>query len=314
MKDITILQYFLTVAELGNITRAAEQLHISQPNLSNAIRRLEESVGAPLFDRRGGRIYLNTCGQIYREAVIGALQQLSAAQERIRILTQGEGRPRICIASTMQHFNEHLIDAFFAAYPQSPLQICQSVASQDTVAKQLWDRQLDMALLPECSFPVGLRWEPVLSCRFGIIMSVSHPLAVRRSLLLGELAMEPFLCNNLGVGRSLTEQLCQNAGFTPNIVYESNDSLSIGRWIEQGRGLSFISSFDASALFGDRGVQPPVVVRRVAGDEPQLTLGLVWDPERITGADKQQFLSFARQFFRKLDEDTAQIWDEWLSR
>lgn len=61
--DITQLQYFRTVAHLEHITQAAEELHISQPNLSNAIKRLETSLGVALFERRNGRIFLNDYGK-----------------------------------------------------------------------------------------------------------------------------------------------------------------------------------------------------------------------------------------------------------
>lgn len=310
MKDMTILRYFQTVADLGSVTRAAEQLHISQPNLSNAIKRLEETVGAPLFDRKGGRVYLNEYGQIYLDAVNGALHQLNAAEDRIRTLREKSSDPRFAIASTMQMFNEQMVDAFFLAEPASPLQISQSVAALDLVSRRLWDRELDLALLPEIRLPEGYRWEPVLTCRFGVLLSAAHPLAARQSLLLGELANEPFLCNNLGVGRGLTERFCGGAGFSPNIVFESNDSLSIGRWIERGRGLSLISSFDAVTLFSDRGIQPPVSVRRIAGTEPTLLLGLAWDPERQFDPARKKFISFAREYFRRLDESAGSAWEE----
>ena len=62
--ELSQLRYFIAVAELGNMSKAAETLFVSQPNLSTSISRLEEEVGAPLFERRRGKISLNQNGAL----------------------------------------------------------------------------------------------------------------------------------------------------------------------------------------------------------------------------------------------------------
>ena len=61
--DITQLEYFRTVARLGNVTRAAQELNLTQPSLSKAMARLEDSLGVKLFDREGKKIRVNNCGK-----------------------------------------------------------------------------------------------------------------------------------------------------------------------------------------------------------------------------------------------------------
>ena len=67
--ELSQLRYFMAVAELGNMSKAAQALFVSQPNLSTSISRLEEEVGVPLFDRRRGKIVLNQNGELLLESV-----------------------------------------------------------------------------------------------------------------------------------------------------------------------------------------------------------------------------------------------------
>ena len=69
--DFEHLNYFRTVARLGNLSQAAKELYISQPGLSRYLTKLEQEIGVPLFERRKGRIVLNTYGQIFLTNVKG---------------------------------------------------------------------------------------------------------------------------------------------------------------------------------------------------------------------------------------------------
>ena len=74
--ELTLLYYFKTVAEIENITKAAELLYISQPALSKAIAKLEKSLNVTLFERRKGRISLSAMGRVYYDYVSSAFQVL----------------------------------------------------------------------------------------------------------------------------------------------------------------------------------------------------------------------------------------------
>ena len=76
--ELSQLRYFIAVAKLGNMSKAAETLFVSQPNLSTSISRLEEEVGVPLFERRRGKIALNQNGELLLKSVEQAVSLLDA--------------------------------------------------------------------------------------------------------------------------------------------------------------------------------------------------------------------------------------------
>ena len=82
--ELMQLRYFVTVAQLQHLTRAAEQLRISQPALSKAISRLEEELGTELFDRSTNRIALNSSGRLYLQYVSQALSMLDSGETALQ--------------------------------------------------------------------------------------------------------------------------------------------------------------------------------------------------------------------------------------
>ena len=89
--ELSLLYYFKTVAEMENITKAAESLYISQPALSKAIAKLEKSLDVSLFERRKGRIILSAMGKVYYEYVSSAFQVLEQGERRLAELMQQSG-------------------------------------------------------------------------------------------------------------------------------------------------------------------------------------------------------------------------------
>ena len=98
--DLTQLQYFRTVARLENVTKAARELYVSQPTLSQSIARLEESLGTPLFDRQKGKLHLNEAGRIFLERVDRAFVEIdNGVNELLDYRTNHQNR--IVLASSM---------------------------------------------------------------------------------------------------------------------------------------------------------------------------------------------------------------------
>ena len=196
MADFTQLEYFRTVANLQHITHAAEELHISQPNLSNVIKRLEHSLGVKLFNRRNGRIFLNEYGRIYLAAVNQAFDTLASAEKRIAELQASASKRPVVVTSSMQLYMENMVEAFLERYPNSTLKVLQEVASIEDILTGLWNGEMDAALIPSSAdIPNVVSWAPVLTNRIGVLVGTAHPLAERESLTLEDLKKGQFYLN-----------------------------------------------------------------------------------------------------------------------
>ena len=94
--NVAQLRYFITVAQLENISKAAELLYLKQPALSKNISKLEEELGTPLFERNGKRLSLNVQGKRFLECANTVLRELELAESDIkRMVSGGSGHIRI---------------------------------------------------------------------------------------------------------------------------------------------------------------------------------------------------------------------------
>ena len=114
--ELQQLRYFLTVARLEHMTRAAEELHITQPSLSITISRLEESLGVPLFDRYRRQIKLNEFGKAFLRRVERIFDELEEGKRELLDLA-GLEHGTVSVASTSMGILKDLIDSFLTQYP-----------------------------------------------------------------------------------------------------------------------------------------------------------------------------------------------------
>lgn len=309
MRDMTQLLYFRTVAQLEHITKAAEELHISQPNLSNAIKRLETSLGTELFERRNGRIFLNDYGKIYLEAVNQAFAVLESAENKIQLMQNADSREHIAIASTMQHYNENMLDSYLEQYPDTKIHVSQNVMALDTIFKLFWDDRLDIAFIPKTELPPILTWHECFSLRVAVMVSKEHPLAKKHVLSMQELSGEAFICNNLGISKDVICSYCEAVGFTPDFVFESNDSDIVGRWLESGRGIALVSSYD---MMWPLSHARQLTAIPLVDSSPMLPMGIVKRIDWKENQSKQHFLNYAKQYFHELAEKIDAFWNDYF--
>lgn len=117
--DIRQIQYFATVAQLQNFSRAADLLHISQSSLSKQIARLESELGVTLFDRNGKRVRLNRAGMRFYDSCLTILQEVSSAEDDLRLFMRNQDH-RIRIGSAgMPELMLQCLSAFSSQYPKT---------------------------------------------------------------------------------------------------------------------------------------------------------------------------------------------------
>lgn len=241
--ELSQLQYFRVTAQLEHFTRAAEQLHITQPSLSKAIANLEAELGAPLFDREGKHVRLNAYGRAFLEEAEQILSQTEEAAFRIRDMRQGD-RGQVRIGSSFPvtppspvYYYQY---EFFLTHPNVALFL--HVHAAERIEPLLEERQLDFGVSLTPAARPGLVSEPLYTDKLGVIVGPEHPLAGRESVWLEELKEERFLCNSAAPDpNDSAHHLCALAGFSPIILYEGESAELIGESVSVGRGISFVS-------------------------------------------------------------------------
>ncbi|MBR1779914.1 MAG: LysR family transcriptional regulator [Oscillospiraceae bacterium] len=241
--ELNQLYCFLKVAQLEHMTRAAEQLHITQPALSKNIARLEEDLGVQLFDRQGKNIFLNEYGQValrYTKQVLYALEDLRAELDEMARAQAGHIRVGSAFPAQEPNFLLSAIRSFALDRPDMKISLFQH-AARDLPAL-LEEREIDVGVTASPIHNPGILWHQLFCERMGIILSADHPLAQHESLSLLDLQMERFYCNNSNSDvHDLTLRFCHQAGFEPTIHFEGDFPSFIGEAISLGYGVSIIS-------------------------------------------------------------------------
>ena len=245
--DIIKLKYFCDAAESENFSQTAARFNVPTSSISQVIRRLENDMGTPLFDRRGNRIRLNAKGRIlYRHAKTA----MAALTEAKRVLSDGEeevsGELRIFVGCDRAAV-ARAIERFRAAYPEVSfsldhhrmtdpseydLIISDSVDSEDYAKRLLVREKLVFAV------------------------NAAHPLADRERVNVSELAETRFITMHEDSSLSrLFYRVCRAAGFEPRVVIRCADPAYLRRYVEMGLGAILYPAYSWSGLFSGGVVQ-----------------------------------------------------------
>lgn len=282
------LRYFCAVAETGSFSRAAEQSHVSQPSLSQQILKLENELGARLFDRLGRSVRLTDLGNAFLPRARAVLRELEAARgdvvERKDALS---GTVIIGIIPTVApYFLPPLLTSYSRKYPQVQLSIVEEITP--ILLDRLRAGSIDVAIL---AIPIrGHEFEafPILTERLFAALPKKHKLASRSSLSLKDLRTEPFLLLRDGhCFRNTALAACDRARLHPQIVFESGQFSSLLSMVGAGMGISLVPEMAIDQKAGCRYV-------RIADEQAARTIGAVVLRGRSLTRAHNSFLSVLR--------------------
>lgn len=261
--EIRHLRYFIAVAEELHFGRAAKRLHLSQPPLSQQIRRLEELLGYPLFVRTSRAVRLTSAGEVFLERAQRTLRKMEEDIEAMRCVARGEAGTLAVgfIGSGMLTKIPAMLGQYRARFPRVNLQLREMYSSG--VIRALKEGSLDVGFLRDGDPTDGLEAETLFSEPFVAVLPAKHPLALRsarRGVTANELAGEPFVFYSPTAGTRAYEKpmsICEAAGFRPTVVQEAPQWLTIMRLVGAGLGVSI------GPACTERIVTPEVVCRRL---------------------------------------------------
>jgi LysR family hydrogen peroxide-inducible transcriptional activator len=235
------LRYFCAVAETGNFSRAAEQSHVSQPSLSQQIMKLEDELGARLFDRLGRSVRLTDLGKTFLPRARAVLRELEAARGDVverkdsisGLITVG------VIPTVAPYFLPSRLTSFSRKFPQAELIVVEEITP--VLLDRMRASTIDVALL---ALPIrGHEFEttPLLTERLFAALPKNHKLAKRRSLSLKDLRSEPFLLLRDGhCFRDTAVAACDRARLHPQVIFESGQFSSLLSMVGAGMGVSIV--------------------------------------------------------------------------
>lgn len=235
------LKIFAQSASRSSLTRAAEDLHLSQPAVSMQIKQLEDAVGMPLFDRVGKGLRLTEAGrelQQYAREITAKVEEISQVMDEIRGLKRGS--LSIAVATTVSQFAIQAVAGFHKRYPG--ISVSLDVTNRKSLLSQLENNEADIVLM---GFPPKKKQfiaEPFMDNPLVVISEPGHRLAQRKAIKLSEIAGETFLLRESGSGtRQAIERYLRKKGVTLSTTLFMSGNEAIKHGVEAGLGLAIVS-------------------------------------------------------------------------
>ncbi|MDR0225864.1 MAG: LysR family transcriptional regulator [Burkholderiaceae bacterium] len=283
------LRQFVALAETGNFHRAAEALHMAQPPLSVSIRKLEEELGAPLFERSSTGALLTPEGQAMLSDARLALFHAEQCRQAVADARQGQGgllRLGI-IGSATYALLPGLIPSLREAFPKIELELTEATSSE--ILEGLVSRRFDAGLV---RYPVlepgGFELLPLDRDDFVLAVSERSPLAALGSIALSQAAGEPFIMypqDKVPSLCALALMRCQLSGFRPRVAQEAMQVQTIMSLVASGLGVGLVAGVSRQVL------PPGVTCLELTDNPPDFRIGIAL--ARLAGGSNRLVERFA---------------------
>jgi LysR family hydrogen peroxide-inducible transcriptional activator len=277
------LRYFVAVAEEGSFTRAAVRLFLAQPSLSVQIRKLEQDIGATLFERTGRQVVLTAAGEVLLEHAGRVLGEMELARERVAEVNGARGG-RVTVGvlpSVGAHLLPDVVAEFRRAHPAVRVHIVEHDVSRE-FEQMVAAGSLDIAITRMPVSLAGLSSQPLVREPILLLVPPDHPLRERPGVWLRELADESVVTMRPGYGlRDLADRLFAKAGVRPRVVLETGQLSIVHGMVRAGMGV---------ALLPQLAVGSETCLVRVCDDAAFRQLGVVWRETSRASAPVAAFL------------------------
>ena len=235
------IEVFNAVARHRNYTRAAEELHLSQPAVSMQVRQLEQGIGLPLFEQLGKQMHLTEAGgqmYIYSRNMSDLLVEAEAVFEAIKGVESGT--LTISVATTASHFATRLLAEFSKQH--EGITISLDVTNREALRKQLENNEPDLVIMGQPPEGVDVEAAAFMDNPLVMIAPANHPLIRQKKIPLSHFANENFVVREVGSGtRGATQRFFDEHGVTFNTGIEMTSNEAIRQAVEAGLGLAIVS-------------------------------------------------------------------------
>ena len=239
--DTTAMRWFQLVADGATVTEVAELEMVSQPGVSRALARLEEEVGAKLLVRSGRVLRLTRAGSAFKTHVDSVLHHYDDAVAAVAEMVDPE--TGVVALGFQLSFGTWLVPRLIASFREEHprVRFVLEHAEDDPSSEALLSSRYDLEITSLRPTREGLAWEPLFSQNLSLAVPSEHRLARRRSVRLSTVADEEFVMLQPSWAlRTLTDQLCAEAGFEPRISFECDDLQVVRGFVAAGLGVAVV--------------------------------------------------------------------------
>lgn len=286
------LRVFQSAAKLLNFTRAAEELHLTQPGISKHLKELEEYYGTPLFERMGKKVMLTQAGEVLFEATTAAFNLLGAAKEHIGDLnnmTTGKLGIGACHTIGTYVLPDKLVQ-FRQRYPaiENSIEIKVEMNYSREIVEKVLNNSIELGLIGNHRPDPRLLVRAFMSEPVQLIVSPHHPWAERKSVVhLSELARQTVLLASRGSGTwRIVEALLMRKKLPFGRTIELGSSEAVKRAVAANMGVALLSRHVLDHELTDGTIKTVPL----AGGEPTRDLYLIQHKDRYLSRTARAFV------------------------
>lgn len=280
------LRYFAKVAELGNVTRAAEACFVSQPSLSQQIAKLERELGQPLFERLGRGVRLTEAGRLFKRYSDQILSLTEDARTRVADDPDSGRIILAAIPTIAPYYLPGVLTRFAKECPKARLEIVEETTAN--ILRLLGDGDIDLAILALPIQAEHVHTKALFTEELLAVLPTGHPLASKPKVGLKDLVTEPFVVlNEAHCLTGTTMSFCARHSASPLVTAKSHQLLTVLELVRLGQGVSLIPTM-AVPKGKDEGRE----YRSLSGDKPTRTVALAWNRMRYQTQLFKRFVEF----------------------
>lgn len=307
--NLTSLYYFKVIAECENMTKAAEQLFVSQPALSKAILKLENSLGVSLFERSRGRIHLTKIGSEYYQYITNAFNSIEAGNQRIEDFKKMSNE-KVTIASSISSLLNSMVFQFLQDV-NSSIQVNQFLMEPNVAESKLLSGELDMVITPVTMSSPEISFVKYMEEEILLVVNKDHPLSSQKLVRLADLKNEPFLVNESSFDKKILTVHCEKMGFIPQIALYSNEDTIINKALHYNMGVSLIPG---NVLYSHRNDDDDLVPLRFSDIKIVRMIGVATRKGDILSNNANALLDYAGKYLEEMGKNIAEYLDSILPK
>lgn len=235
------LRLFQALAEKGSVSAAAKAMHVTQPTASMQLKDISETVGVPLYEVIGKKVFLTDTGVALANTAREMMRTWESFEQGVDA-TKGmtKGRLRIAVVSTAKYFMPRLVGSFCKRYPSIDLSL--EILNRDGVSERLRHNKDDLYIMSQPPDDVKLYDQVFMPNPIVLIAASSHPLTKQAKVTLSDLKSQRFILREPGSGtRMAADGFFRKKRFQPDIRLELGSNEAVKEAVAGGLGVGVIS-------------------------------------------------------------------------